>query len=88
MFTSALLSHTLTPLTQPAGRLVGAVRSWPVESQQRARRNALVASTALAQRRAELDEVEEFLAALGGGSAAEEAARAARAAPVRSRAMG
>jgi hypothetical protein len=28
-----------------------------------ARRNALVASTALAQRRRELDEVEEFLAA-------------------------
>jgi hypothetical protein len=32
-------------------------------SQQRARRNALVAGTALAQRRRELDEVEDFLAA-------------------------
>ena len=36
---------------------------WPVESQQRARRNALVASTELAQLRHERDEVEEFLAA-------------------------
>ena len=47
------------------GRTVGAVRRWPVDSQQRARCNAMVASTALAQRRAELDDVEEFLAALG-----------------------
>jgi hypothetical protein len=34
---------------------------WPVESQQRARRNALVASTELAQLRHERNEVEEFL---------------------------
>ena len=39
-----------------------AVRRWPVESQLGARRNAMVASTALAHRRAELDDVEEFLA--------------------------
>ena len=43
------------------GHAVDTVRRWPVESQQRARRNAMIASTALAQRRAELDEVEEFL---------------------------
>jgi len=36
---------------------------WPVESQQHARRNAMIASTALAQRRAELNDVERFLAA-------------------------
>jgi hypothetical protein len=42
--------------------LVTAVTHWPVDSQQVSRRNAMVASTALAQRRAELDEVEEFLA--------------------------
>ncbi|MFC4786836.1 hypothetical protein ACT8ZV_20340 [Nocardioides sp. MAHUQ-72] len=77
MFTTALLTQPLSPLTQPAHRLASAVLSWPVESQQRARRNALIASTALAQRRAELDEVEEFLAALGKGSFAEEAARRA-----------
>ncbi|MGY2704356.1 MULTISPECIES: hypothetical protein [unclassified Nocardioides] len=58
-------------------QLVDAVRRWPVESQLRARRNAMVASTALAQRRAELDDVEEFLAALGRTTAQEEAARAA-----------
>lgn len=45
-------------------RPVDAVRRWPVDSQLGARRNAMIASTALAQRRAELDEVEEFLAAL------------------------
>jgi len=35
---------------------------WPVGSQEVARRNAMVASTALTQRRSELHEVEEFLA--------------------------
>ena len=49
---------------RPVGRAVAAVRQWPVESQQRSRRNAMIASTALAQRRAELDDVEDFLAAL------------------------
>ena len=45
-------------------RTVVAVRDWPVASQQRSRRNAMIASTALAQRRAELAEVEDFLASL------------------------
>ena len=39
------------------------IDTWSVASQQRARRNAMIASTALAQRRAELNEVEDFLAA-------------------------
>ena len=71
---TTLPAHGLAPLTQPVRRLVGGtagrVLRWPVESQQRARRNALVASTALARRRAERLEVEEFLAALPslGGS--------------------
>jgi hypothetical protein len=43
-------------------RLVRSVLTWPVRSQQGSRRNALVASTALTQRRRERDEVEEFLA--------------------------
>jgi hypothetical protein len=51
----------MSALTQ----LVSALTRWPVESQQRARRNAMIASTALARRRAELDDVEEFLASLG-----------------------
>jgi hypothetical protein len=48
------------------GRTVGAVRRWPVDSQRQARRNAMAASTALAQQRAEVEEVEEFLADLRG----------------------
>lgn len=44
------------------GRMLEFVTSWPVRSQQGARRNALVAATALAERRRELIEVEEFLA--------------------------
>lgn len=59
------------------GRPVAVVRRWPVDSQQRSRRNAMIASTALAQRRADLDDVEEFLAGLGQGRAPEVAAHAA-----------
>jgi hypothetical protein len=59
------------------GRVAGVVQRWPVESQLRARRNAMIASTALAQRRAELDDVEEFLAALGRVPVSEVAAQAA-----------
>jgi len=43
--------------------LVRQALAWPVESQQRSRRNALVAATALARLRHERDEVEEFLEA-------------------------
>jgi hypothetical protein len=51
------------------------IDTWSVASQQRARRNAMIASTALAQRRAETDAVEDFLADLqtaapAGGHAA------------------
>jgi len=44
--------------------LVGSVLRWPMESQQQARRNALVAGTALTAVRKERDEVEQFLEAL------------------------
>jgi len=37
---------------------------WAVSSQQTARRNAMIATTALTQRRTERIEVEEFLASL------------------------
>jgi hypothetical protein len=53
------------------------VRRWPVESQLGARRNAMVASTALAQRRAELQDVEQFLAARRGSLMSEVVASAA-----------
>lgn len=51
-------------LPNPASAVLDRVQSWSVESQLRARRNAMVASTALAVRRAERHEVEEFFAAL------------------------
>ena len=52
------------------------IDTWSVASQQRARRNAMIASTVLAQRRAEIDDVEDFLALLrdGGASAGQVAA--------------
>ena len=50
----------MADLGSPLRRLL----AWPVESQQGSRRNALVASTALAQLRSERREVEEFLEAL------------------------
>lgn len=53
---------TLQPLQRSPWRLVTAAATWHVTSQQHAQRNALVASTALTQRRRELLDVEEFLA--------------------------
>jgi hypothetical protein len=47
---------------QAARQLTAVVTGWPVRSQQGARRNALVAGTALTERRREREEVEEFLA--------------------------
>jgi hypothetical protein len=44
-------------------RLVSAAATWPVSSQQHARRNALASTTALARRRQEVLEVERYLAA-------------------------
>jgi len=41
--------------------LPSALTRWPAESQQRACRNALLATTALTQLRHERDEVEQFL---------------------------
>lgn len=45
-------------------QLTSAVGRWQVHSQQHALRNARIASTALARRRVERAEVEEYLAAL------------------------
>lgn len=57
-----IAARLLQPAIRPA---IGRARRWPVESQLRARRNAMIAATALAQQRAERDEVDEFLAARG-----------------------
>jgi len=50
----------MNPFRQPLQWL----EAWAISSQQGARRNAMIASTALAQKRAELLEVEEYLAGL------------------------
>jgi len=44
-------------------KLLYAVKNWPVASQQAARRNALVASTALTQLRIERAEIEAYVEA-------------------------
>jgi hypothetical protein len=53
-------------------RKILAIASWHITSVEVARRNALVASTELAQRRLELREVEDFLAAHTATRAARE----------------
>jgi hypothetical protein len=47
----------------PVSLVLDRVRAWPVQSQQGARRNALIANTAMAARRAEREDVEDFFAA-------------------------
>ena len=48
--------------TSPLGGLLTRLRGWPLEAQHQARRNAMVAATACAQRRAEREDVDDFLA--------------------------
>ncbi len=50
------------PPMRPLVRLGQTITEWPVGSHQQARRNAMVALTACAQRRAEREEVASFLA--------------------------
>ena len=61
----------MTPFTPPRllTHLLTHLRAWPVDSQHASRRNAMVACTALAQRRAEREDVEDFLASLGAETA-------------------
>ncbi len=55
---------TIHELQRTPWRLLHSAAGWHVTSQQQSRRNALVASTALMQRRREQVEVDEFLALL------------------------
>ena len=48
----------------PFTSLINDLRSWPQTSQEQARRNAMLAATACAQRRVERQEVEEYFASL------------------------
>lgn len=52
-----MLAHLAPPV------LVEAVQRWAVESQQRARRNAMLAATECVQRRVEREDVDDFLSA-------------------------
>jgi len=49
------------PVTPLTGSVVELVHGWAVASAQQSRRNAMVATTACAQRRAERDDVTDFL---------------------------
>ena len=51
------------PVPYPLLGFVRRLQDWPVASQQRARRNAMIAATSCAQRRAERQDVADFLAA-------------------------
>lgn len=66
--------RVLPPISTPRSVPVAAwhalrtsVQQWAVDSQRAACRNAMVAGTALAARRAEREDVEEFLAAREAG---------------------
>jgi hypothetical protein len=53
----------MSPLN-PVSAMLDQVRAWSIESQQGARRNAMVANTALAARRAERQDVDAYFAGL------------------------
>ena len=55
---------SLNPLFAVRSAVLGRVRAWSVESQQGARRNAMVANTAMAARRAERQDVDAYFAGL------------------------
>jgi hypothetical protein len=54
---------SIQQLPRTPWRMVSAAATWHVTSQHHARRNALIATTALTQRRRERLDVEEFLTA-------------------------
>lgn len=66
----ALRAAMMSPL-RPLLRLTRAVQDWPVASQQQSRRNAMVALTACAHRRAEREDVDRFLEERATGPVAE-----------------
>jgi hypothetical protein len=62
------MTYLLMPSTP--WRMFTAAASWHLTSQQQARRNALVCTTALAQQRRERLDVEEYLTARDAAAAA------------------
>ena len=69
---------SLNPLTAVRSAVLGRVHSWGLESQQGARRNAMLANTALTARRAERQDVDAYFAALRPDSATPRLPTAAR----------
>jgi hypothetical protein len=59
-------------------KLTAAARTWSIDSQQVARRNAMIAATQCAQRRAERQDVEDYLTALTAATHTKPSARAAQ----------
>jgi hypothetical protein len=57
------LSLSRIPLPRTSLRLTDAARRWSVSTQARARRNAMVALTSLAERRAEREDADAYLEA-------------------------
>jgi hypothetical protein len=68
---------SLGPISGPISAAVARLRAWPVDSQLGARRNAMVATTALAARRAEREDVEAYLASRGPAARREQVLRVA-----------
>lgn len=72
-------THVLAASVHEAHHVLTRLREWPVTSQLRARRNAMVAATACARRRSEREEVADFLAAHDTSPETSEAAAGERA---------
>ena len=60
----SLLTPVSIPKPNPIALISDRLQAWAVESQQGARRNAMVATTALAARRAERQDVDAYFASL------------------------
>jgi len=60
----SLLAPVSIPKPNPIALISDRLQAWAVESQQGARRNAMVATTALAARRAERQDVDAYFASL------------------------
>ena len=61
---------SINPLFAVRSAVLGRVRAWTVESQQGARRNAMIANTAMAARRAERQDVDAYFGVAPRASAA------------------
>lgn len=68
--------RSLLSPTVPLATLLHDLRTWPQTSQEQARRNAMIAATACAQRRAERQDVDDYLGSLTRSGADQDRAHA------------